>query len=676
MSDRSPQSGSGGSRSVVGWVWVAAFIALAVFVGWRLGLTDLWRTVPTPEGPVRLPNGFAGVDHPFHTVRAELLRRELAEGRILRWVGQHQGGYPVEFYPLGAAWLDLGVWALGFGALPMTIAHKFAVAAVFLLPGAAWVLLARRDGWQAGVAFLALATHVAVPGAWWHGGYTELVQWGLVTNVAGAVCALFMLLWLTAFLDRGRRVDAILAMAAGAAALLTNPRSAVALAVAAVAALLATSWQPTTARSRVWMIAGRLVLAGVGIGLLAAPELLSLARFVNLYTFVHYGGYESARAFLDSSATAVSTPVLAAGLAGMAVGLALPGRPLTRAVAIALPLYAGVTLLAAANPDSPLVPQLEATRLMPFQRLLTITLAAVFAGWLFERVAARWSVRRPDLSDAALVALGVAILAFWLRPGGAEFYEPGPPEAPQRGLFPVVGTAAPQQVDLEAAVRSVADAGSGTALLTIGSALSWHQQLWAPLWTARPLFYDDWLWYWRSDHAGPPGYVFTRGHFYPQPALALEPGYFQTHGIGAVVVAGPTRTDAAASPLLRLIRSGSDYDAYIVRDPTTTLTAGGANVTDPVFANGRAGGSAVSEGPVTARVNSFPRWRAKIGGHPDAIDVTGAGYMRFGAAAPGERVEIIYAVDALDWLGRVLALAGVVLLGWLAWPRRQRRVAG
>ena len=122
-----------------------------------------------------------------------MLWRELASGNVLRWIGQHQGGYPVEFYPLGEAWLEVVVRGLSLGSLPAESAHTLAIIVLFLAPGAAFAALAREDGWSPAVALTAFVLHIALPGGWYHGGYTELVQWGLVTNVAGAVAALCML---------------------------------------------------------------------------------------------------------------------------------------------------------------------------------------------------------------------------------------------------------------------------------------------------------------------------------------------------------------------------------------------------------------------------------------------------------------------------------------------------
>ena len=103
---------------VTRWVWGLAFGLIALYVAVRMGLFALSADVVTPTGTARLPNTFASVDHPFHVARAEILWRELASGSVLRWIGQHQGGYPVEFYPLGEAWLEVVARGLSLGALP------------------------------------------------------------------------------------------------------------------------------------------------------------------------------------------------------------------------------------------------------------------------------------------------------------------------------------------------------------------------------------------------------------------------------------------------------------------------------------------------------------------------------------------------------------------------------
>ena len=162
----------------------------------------------------------------------------------------------------------------------------------------------------------------------------------------------------------------------------------------------------------------------------------------------------------------------------------------------------------------------------------------------------------------------------------------------------------------------------------LGSALSWHQQLWAPLWTTRPLFYDNWLWYWHPDHVGTPGYAFRAGHHYPDPERTLERSYLARHGIGAVVVTGPARETAATSPLLRPVREGV-YDVYSVIDPVTAVTFGDQNAASLELDNRRIEAVSAKPGtPVIARVNWYPRWEATGDASRAGIERLSDGYHR------------------------------------------------
>ena len=63
--------------------------------------------------------------------------------------------------------------------------------------------------------------------------------------------------------------------------------------------------------------------------------------------------------------------------------------------------------------------------------------------------------------------------------------------------------AAPGIADLHAAVDQADEqAPPGTAILILGTTVSWHDQMWATLWSDRLFFYDDWLWYWQREHVG------------------------------------------------------------------------------------------------------------------------------------------------------------------------------
>ena len=709
------------NRSRIREAWVVAYGLVSLYVAIRMGVFALSATAVAQSGETtHLPNTYASVDHPFHVARADLVWRELASGSVLRWIGQHQGGYPVEFYPLGEAWLEVAVRALSLGTLTAQSAHTLAIVGLFLAPGAAFAALAREDGWSPGVGFIAFVLHISLPGSWYHGGYTELVQWGLVTNVAGAVAALCMLPALVRFLRTGAGWVGATAAALAALAVYCNLRSLLALAALGLGAWLAgfvrnngisltalatgidgprksggparatqlqaSPLQPSAPRSTSVHSAGdvglhtlRLALVAVVAALLAAPELVALARFRDLYTFVQYSGYAGLAEYATTAGIGVAWPVLGLGLAGLVIGLVVRRRQATTSAAVALIIYLALTATlvivpAAAN----LVPQLEPTRLMPLQRFLTIYLAAVAFWSVLSWAVSRIDPSRRWVAPALVIGVAVVILVIQTRPLGGRPPDPASPVVPPVSLYPVAMSAQPEQVDLEQAIRSADEAAApGTALLVLGSALSWHQQLWVPLWTRRPLYYDNWLWYWHPDHAGTPGYNFLNGHHYPDPERTIEQDYLAHHGIGAVVVTGRTREVASSSTFLRPLRKGI-FDVYSVVNPVTTVTFGDQNATLLSYGNRRIQANSEKCGnPVNARVNWYPRWEATLDDERAEIERLDDGYVSITAAAPVSRAELIYSVQSLDWGARALFLLGVVGGGWLLVKRSGRvRVSG
>src|SRR5829696_2313132 len=381
----------------VGWrtaIWVALFGAIALWVAQRLGAFDLWSNVTAPDGAIhRLPNGFATVDHPFHTVRAETLRQSLADGAMLRWIGHHQGGYPVEFYPLGAAALDVLTWTVALGSLPMVAAHKLTVIAIFLLPIAGFLMLANFDRRSPGIALMAGAAHVSIRGRWWSGGSMELIEWGLVTNVAAATALVICSPLVTRYLRHGDRWAGGLGAALAAFALVTNPRSGLALTALLGGALIAVVACDGANRVSVTSAIKRGSVVMAAAGLLAAPEIVSLARFNDLYYFVHYSGYIDLHAYWESSVQAVGGRlVFFLGLAGLLLAWLPGGKVGTRAASATAALYcAGTVFLVDGIGPGSLIDQLEATRLMAFQRLLWLFLAASAV-----EQTATWAVRSPQ----------------------------------------------------------------------------------------------------------------------------------------------------------------------------------------------------------------------------------------------------------------------------------------
>lgn len=639
--------------------WLALFAASFAWVAWRMRVFHVWVTVIVPDGSrARIPNGFATVDHPFHATRAELLRRALADGRLLRWIGSHQGGYPVEFYPLGAAAVDVAVWLLALGRVPMPAVHAIVVVAVLFLPGLAYAAICRADRMSLATAAIALAGQIAVRGWWWSGGGRELIEWGLVSNVlASSLCLFAIPTGVGAFRRRSWRSSGLLAVVA-AACLLTNTRTAIALGAVGLGVLLA--W--ATMRHRPATGWRQSVTAVVLAAAIAAPLLVSLGRYSHLYVFVRYSGYASLRQYLDSSVQAVGLPLFLLGLIGLALVFVLENGDAIRAAAWTLIVYVSITawLVVGAWPSA-LIEQLETTRLMPFQRYLWLLMAG-YGVVACVRAVTHGARRSRMVVDLAAAAVGLAIvLAYVVTPVGAV------PES-DRGLVRPVSRAAPAIVDLERAVRATdAAAAPGTSLLVLGSTVSWHDQLWSPLWSDRHFYYDDWLWYWQTRQAG--DYDPLREHAYRRDASALEASYLKTHGIGGVIVTGEARQAASSSPLLERIVSGPVYDAYRVVAPTTMATIDGRNQTVDVMSDDAIDITTDALGGVLrVRANWFPRWTATVDGETAPIRQTPDGYMEVAVPPGASSVHLGYGVDWIDWFSRLVAVFGVLaaalLVGW------------
>ncbi len=418
----------------------------------------------------------------------------------------------------------------------------------------------------------------------------------------------------------------------------------------------------------------RLASVAVIAALLAAPLLVALARFGDLYAFVHYSGYDRVGDYAAASASAVSWPILILGLVGTMLALTLRQHVAATAAAVSLVAYVLLTAVIAFVPlVARFAPQLEPTRLMPLQRLLVIYLAAV-AVWLsLEWMQTRLAARRTWVAQAAVAGIALAVLVVQTRPLPDLVPDPASPAVPPVSLYPVSMSAQPQQFDLELAVRAADEAAApGTAILVLGSALSWHQQLWAPLWTPRPLFYDNWLWYWHPSHAGTPAYRFLSGHHYPDPERTLQPDYLAAHGIGAVVVTGASRAVAANSPLLEPLRTGV-YDTYAVLDPVTIVTFGDENAALLGIRQQQIDAMAEMPGePVVARANWYPRWDAHADDRPIPVRRLEHGYLAADPGEPARTAQFNYRVQPLDWAARFLALAGLMAMVWLVtrsgWP--------
>jgi hypothetical protein len=656
-------------------LWGIVMILLCGWVALRMGILDLSNTVVIDGQRVDVLNTFGTVDHPFHSTRGSTLLESLKDGDILRWIGHHQGGYPVEFYPLGIAWLDVAIWAVSLGAIPILAAHKVAIILVFLLPAWSFWLLARGDRLHPSVAVLAAAVHFAVPGHWLNGGYEELVGWGLVTNVAGGSLALLATVSLARFVlnrEFGMGVLATLAATGGA---VTNPRSLFAVVMAAIGIAIVGLVVHPDSSFRARLIDVALRTGGVGgiAVLLSAPVVIALFRYNSLYFFLHYEFYEPLSEYWTASSTAVTTAVVVLSMAGcLAVLLPLPDIRLTvsRGVAAAAILYVALTMwVATASVVPPLVEQLEAPRLMPYQRQLMI-----WFGALGIAVVVRYAVRalgawsRDLLPAAVMGGLAIFMLVAHVRPLG---FVP----AEQVGLREISTTGNVDHATMKMATEHAESIRpDGTTMFVIGNRDDWwHQQLWAPAYSDARFYYDDWMWYWHDDHAGP--YDPANGYWMPNPTDALTGSYLDENGIGVVMVTDmgvpygvPPRESARSNPRLTFSETFGEWDVYTVNDPTSLVTNG-----DSLPAEISIGNQEISArfeeggGTVIVRQNWFPRWKATANG--EAVDIVRRddGYMELAVPPGAVEVRLEYAVTGLDWVGRIASAGGAIALGGAIW---------
>jgi hypothetical protein len=316
----------------------------------------------------------------------------------------------------------------------------------------------------------------------------------------------------------------------------------------------------------------------------------------------------------------------------------------------------------------PHIEQLEAIRLMPLQRALTIYLAAlgVYAILTAARLAARYRVAIVNLG---LLATAVVSLLLYV------VLDSTPIHASDRGMYPVLETGERYFLDQQDAVE-LADEQTepGTAILVLGSMLSWHDQFWSMQWSDRPFFFNDWLWYWQKDHFGQ--YDPDTQHAYPDPVSTLNTDYLQTHGIGAVVVSQQLLPAALASPLLEPISLGTAYSTFLVKYPSPIISADGAQTT-AIEIDDQHYSADVSQPSMSFEVrrNWFPRWSATVDGKPASITKDDHGYMVVSSETPGTHVEVVYGVDGWDWLGRALLVLGIASAAVaIVQPRRVERL--
>lgn len=656
-------------------LWLSAFGLLSVWVFWRCSGFDLTETV-TRDGVVYL-NALYTVDHPFHTMRAFQLIESLRAGEPLRWITSHQGGYPAEFYPIGVAWIEAIFWFLSFGSLTIFSVHKITILLIFLLPGVGYWVLARGDRKGPATGFLALAFQLGIAGHWMAGGYTEVVAWGLVTNVTGATAALIATGAIARYAIRGEIGMGLLAISAVTLSAYANPRSLLAVVVAGVAVVLGSQLASTATRQSLKTTLNRVGTIASISGLMCATEIVSLIRYRDLYYFVNYEQYDETQTYWSATVNAVTTPVIWMAIGGAIWALVSRRFPVARVAAISLALYVLVTLIVSGQfGDFDLIQQLEAPRLMPYQRMLMLFLAAFLVVRLID-VGARIA-RVGAARGFATIAIAVLVLIVFTRPigdVGGQFQ--GLTEQP---TMPI------SEMDMfrNAVAQADAAAPEGTSILVLGTQQSWHQRLWASLDTDKPLYYEHWLWSWNNEHQGPPAlangdctFDNDLGNYYPCPDQTLTAEYLGYHGVGAVVVTDVgsyddtpnARMAAETSSLLTGISTSDEWDVYAVTAPSALVTNSGLQPTSIDIENEAISASfADGGGEITVRVNWFPRWQATVNGAPVEVVRGEGGYMEIQVPSGAADIQLTYAMTTLDWATRIAAIAGVLgAIGlWLA----------
>ncbi len=677
----SPEPGASRLRygTASGGPWLAIALVLTVWAVWHLDVFPLAARLPV-DGGGEFPRAWFTVDHPFHTARADLIRVAWSSFDTVRWVASHHGGYPAEFFPFGLPAVAAGMSILSVGTLSIEQAWALAIVAIFLLPAIGYWLLGRQDRLTPAVALIAFAGHVAIASSWTDGGFTELVEWGLATNVAGATLALIALPLMYDAVSRGspRMVAAAAVVIALCAA--TNPRSLIAVSASALVVLLvADSRQPL--RRRIAVLSAIAVLAAS----LAAPILVPLLRYNDLYFFLSYQEYGSLAEYWHDSVDTVTWPILALALSGGILAFRRRGNAGPRIAALTLLIYTLVTAIGVSSASvRELIPQLELPRLMPFQRFLTIYLAA-YAVVVVGRYLARVPSRVGRARDAALaVAASLAVVLVF----ASDF---GPFPIAEQGVRPVPKTDSANAVELvdfrSAIARADEVAAPNTAILVIGSRLSWHEQLWAPIEAPdRRFYYNDWLWYWHALHKGP--YDYRMGHYYPDPSKALEAVYLEMHGIGAVVITDTqdrttganARVVASQAAHLDVVDTIGAWDVMTVQDPVPLASLNGvAPDSIGVSEDGETvtlGFADRLPGTVIVRQNWFPRWEATIDGRPVAVDRAPNGYMQIETDGGSFELRVTYAVVRTDTAARLATVVSAIAIAiLLVAPRPTRRWA-
>jgi hypothetical protein len=673
-------------RLLVARRWEIALLALILVVAVKVGALDWYTAYPAADGAGgRLPDTFASIDHPFHINKEHAVLDALRDGDFPGWISIHQGGFPSEFYPLGADLVVAAGWGIGLGQIPLEVVHKLVVIAVLFIPALAYWAIARRDRLPLGVAVTAALLHLFLPGNWLGGGPDELLWMGMWPNVFATYLTLPLILWTASYLRRGSGSAFALAAAVASLAIYSNPRSSIAvatalLAVGIVALLEHHQDRPRRARTRrqrqsmrasVRPLVQRSILLMLAIGLLCSALLVPLRSNQNLYEFSHFVEFDHPGQIWSYYREAVPTEIIALALLGMLIGLARR-EFYTRVLAVWLPLSYAVILIAGwLLRDLSIFAQLEGPRLIPLLRLPALFLAAVA---LHEIVRFVIRLLRADRLLPAVNVAAVAIVALVVLTPVSIL------EADQRGLPDLETT---DQQDFAAIARSVAIYQQSTTPddrpFVVGSTISEHAAFWIPILTGDDAFLSNWVWNWRI-----PDYA-NRTQL-ADVASGLRLDFLRRHALTMVLIStdsDATLNVARASPHLEELDPGTPggYAIFRVSDsgPATrgpvSVASGTVTSLDRSREHLRATVQTTQPTVVTIAINAYPAWRATVNGQSTPIHQTDDGYMRVSIPAGASTLELRYTTQPAVWAGRVLVVLGILLVIAVALAPRFRNAS-
>ncbi|HEX5166514.1 MAG TPA: hypothetical protein VFV93_14015 [Thermomicrobiales bacterium] len=653
--------------------WEIALLALIAVVAIQVGALDWYTSYPAFDGSGdKLPNTFASIDHPFHINKEQAVLNALRDGQFPGWISNHQGGYPTEFYPLGADLVVATGWAFSLGQLPLEIVHKLVVIAVLFIPVLAYWAIARRDRLPLGIAVTAGLLHVFLPGNWLGGGPDELLRMGMWPNVFATYLTLPLILWAAGYLRHGSRRSFVLAAVVASLAIYSNPRSTIAvatalLAVGIVALLERRESCPRQSRTRqkwrtdiasIRPLVRRSVLLALTIGLLCSALLVPLRAHQHLYEFSHFVEFDHPGQIWSYYRQAVPTEIIVLALLGMVIGLARRDF-YTRVLAVWLPLSYTVILIAGwLLRDLSIFAQLEGPRLIPLLRLPSVFLAAValreVVRFVIRLLRADRLLPATNIAAVTIVALAVLTPVSML-------------EDDQRGLPDLETT---DQPDFAAIARSARIYQQATTPddrpFVIGSTISEHAAFWIPVLTGDDAFLSNWVWNWRI-----PDYA-NRTQI-ADVASALRLDFLRRHALTMVLIStdsDATLNVARASPYLDELDPGTagGYAIFRVDDPGPKtrgpVTAGAGTVTalDQSREHLRATIETTQPTEVTIAINAFPAWHATVNGQATRLNRTADGSMHLTVPAGTSALELRYTTEPAVWAGRILVTLGILLM--------------